>query len=244
MKRLIAVTMAAGLALSASADILEQWQYNETTAGLRIDQSANTGTVGTSWNWGDPTKWATDGNGYLDLAPTTGTDYKTSQAFPALASSELYSMEIKLGAWDIPVAAAAATVKWRLKNDTGGTEMEIQTVMGTAGLSFTLVSDGTNYRNISAGGLTGSGATARIDFNVAAGTAAYFVNGVAGETFSGLDFGNLTSFGMNKEGTWTDAGRVMKIDEQSLSVVPEPATMGLVAMAGAALLGVRRYFNN
>ena len=240
MKRLIAVMMAAGFVLSASADILEQWTYDEA-AGTQLHQTINSGSVGTSWNWGDPAKWLVDGNGNLDTLPPN-TDYKTSQNFPAaLGGSDTYTMKITLGAWDIPAAAADAQLKWRLRSSaSSGTIMGIQSKMSSTGLKFTLISAGTNYRDYDAGGLTGSAATASIDFNVAAGTATYFVNGVEMESFSGLSFGSMELFGMNKEGDWSDAGRVFKIDEQVLSVVPEPATVSLFALVGAGLMAIRR----
>lgn len=245
MKKWIIGMMAASFALSASADVLQEWKYDDGV-DTTLHNAANTGTQGVNWNWGDSAKWITDTAGNLNMPGAAGNDWKDTVDFTALSGANTYSMEIKLGAWDIPAAAGNAQVKWRLRDSAGGNIMEIQTAMSSAGMSFTLVSGATNYRNISAGGLTGSGATARVDFNLAAGTAAYFVNGVAGETFSGLTFGNgsLVDFGMSREGAWTDGARVVNIDEQSLSVVPEPATLGLVAFVGAGLLFVRRRFKS
>ena len=224
------VTFAVGLIVSAgsvSAEVLERWTYDEI-AGKAIHQCANSGTVGSPWNWGDVTKWATDGNGNLEVltGPGLGNDYKTSQAFPApLDTNQTYTMEIKIAEW--AAAGPESQVKWRLRTaSSSGAINAIQTILNeTTGLSFTLICGGSNYRNYSAGGVTGSNATAKIVFNPASGDVTYYVNDVEQDFFSGVAMNPMELFGMNKEGgagAYTNSSKVLKIDEQSLSTATEP----------------------
>ena len=217
-KRIMAV--AAGLAVlagTASAAVLQQWTFDEP-AGTVTHQLTNTGTPGDAvWSWGAASEFVTDGNGNLECVPGAG-GYKTATFADALAGGQTYSFEVVVSEWN----AVTNTVQLQCKL---GSEVEIYAVCSTNnGLQFKFKADG-NYQNFTvATNLSGTTEhKARIDFNIDAGTAAFFVDDVdvtgSWLNLTGLTFDNAMSMIWQKSADFpvADPATVLKISSQTLS---------------------------
>lgn len=245
MKKWIVLMGFAGLALGVSADILQQWTFDEA-AGSNISAAQNSGTPGdASWSWQSTAdRYRTDGNGNLECIPG-GSGYSTASFGTALSGSDTYSFEVVVSAWN------AVSGSCNLQSKLGSAVEIYSQVDATDGLMFTFRAGGNYQTYRTVGGNALSGTTqhkARIDFNIAAGTAAYFVDDVditgSWLNLTGLTIDNASSMILQKSGDFptADPATVLLIDSQSLSVIPEPATLGLVSAIGIALLAVRRFF--
>ncbi|VGO18694.1 hypothetical protein [Pontiella sulfatireligans] len=222
MKKRIAIAIAAGFALSASAAVLQEWTFDEV-AGKGVHQLSNSGTPGDAvWSYGATDKYVTDGNGNLNILPGT-SGYNSAPFAAALAGSETYSFEVTVGAW----AAGTTNVQLQCKL---GAEVEIYAIVDPVnGLVFKFKADG-KYQSVTAStNLTGTTEhTARIDFNIDAGTAAYFIDNVdvtgSWVDLTGLTFDNASSMIWQKSGGFTtaDPSTVLKISSQRLSNTDAP----------------------
>lgn len=236
--------IVAGLSLSVSAEYLEQWQFNDA-AGVNLNAALNTGSHGSVWTYGDPANWEMDGVGNM-IAKGAAAQYEATGLFPGgvLASPNTYSLEMKISAWEVETAAPEARLTYRLQSAGGANVNAISfRINGTGGARFSIMSAGANYKDVAVGGgaFNGGAVTARIDFNVVAGTAEYFIDGASVKTVVGATFGDMEKLHFDQENSWSATTPVIKVDELSLSVIPEPATLGLVSIVGAGLLAVRRF---
>ena len=258
-KTAMIVAVMTGLALSASAGLLEGWDFDETSSGVALNAVANSGSLNSVWNFGGA-NMATDGSGSFVLPGDGG---KTTRKLPKkgtanaqatvdaylvpLTSSDTDTLEMTLSAWDLTSATLGDAVNFKALDSTGVMvallNLEKDTAT-TARLRFAAAN--TSYRNIAVG-LTGSSTKISVDFNMAAGTSEYFLNDVSQYTFPGLTYaGNIGGLLFTKGGTkdvnWSTAASSVSIDSMGLSVVPEPATLGMLSVAGL-LLWARRKFN-
>ncbi len=259
MKRSVktaAVALMAGMVLGASAGQLEYWEFNEA-AGVDLNDAAlvNSGSLGSVWNFGG-SSMATDGSGSFVLAGDGGTTTRklpkkgtanaqaTVDAYATpLAGTDTYSLEMNFSAFDFTSATVNDAVNFKAL-DASGTMVALVTVqMDSASTTrIRFASANSNYRNY-AFALSEGAHTAKVDFNLADGTAEYFLDGVSKNTFSGQSFsGDIGGLIFTKSGTWNTAASSVGIDSMGLSAVPEPATLGMVAAVGGAILFIRRRF--
>lgn len=234
--------VVAGMAMGASAGLLESWEMNDA-GGTALNNVANTGSIGSSWNFGG---YTTDGVGNLTVAGDGGTN--TRKAPPALyatalAGGDTYSLVVDFGAWNMDAASLGDT--WNLKlNDSGNTMIAnvIFHVDSASTVRIRMASANSNYRNFSYNLTEVAGISAKIDVNIAGGTSEYFINNASQNTFSGLSMNGISQLLMGKGGSWATAASSLDIDAISLNVVPEPATLGLVVAVSGGILFIRRRF--
>lgn len=253
-KTTMIVAMMAGLALSASAGLLEYFEMDDT-AGTAMNALSNTGSLGSQWNFGGA-GMATDGSGSFVLAgdggsttrklPKKGTLNANAAAdtyATPLAGSDTYSLELNLSAWDMTNAAINDSMNFKAL-DSAGVMVALVTLQKDSATTVRLrmASGNANYRNY-AFGLTGVVATLKVDFNLAAGTSEYFLDGASVNTFSGLTLnGDIGGLIFTKSGGWADATSSVSVDSMGLSVIPEPATLGVIGFFGSAIIFIRRRF--
>lgn len=247
------VAALAGLTLSVSAGLLEGWDFDDS-AGTALNGVANSGSLGSQWNFGGA-GMATDGSGSFVLAGDGGTTTRkvpkkgTVNADPLndlyatpLSGSDTYTIEMTFSAWDLTGATTGDGMNFKALDATGTMVALLQLEKDsdtTARLRW--ASGNSSYRNYAVA-LTGSSTTISIDFNMADGTAEYFLNGGNEYTFSGQTYaGNIGNMTLVKNGTWSTAASSIAIDSMGLSVIPEPATLGLLSMTGLMLVVRRRF---
>jgi len=259
------LTLAFGVlaATVGHAIVLQDWQFDDPT-DTRLDQTANTGTLGTAWNFrmGNPDEGLTYGGNFiigddgLDGAGslTISTDYTRKATFTesALLSGE-YTFEISLNSWNLTGATSSTAgqgITFKLGDTTGNTVNLVFDWRAT---------DNIRTRHAVSGALTGdasqqggfadagSGLILQVSGNLDDGSfsTAYSTDG--GSIFTDLitNGGGLTQIDeiiLTVEGTdpWKD-GEFVAVDHVQLQTVavPEPATFAL--MAGFAALGLIVY---
>ena len=103
MKKLILQVLAAAVFAAGSyASILENWQFDDAN-GTALNAVANSGTVGTSWNFGGPRTQ----NGNLNIGdtpywkfdPGTGTTFRNAD-FADITSGQ-YIFEFVIADWNL-----------------------------------------------------------------------------------------------------------------------------------------------
>ncbi len=240
-KTTMMVAVVAGLAMSASAGMLECWEMNDAS-GTALNAITNTGSIGSSWNWGD---YTTDGSGNLTVPGDSGVN--TRKAPPsfyatALAGSDTYSFFVDFGAWDMDAASQGDLLNYKLLDSANRMLANIFFEVDSATtVRLRMASDNSNYRNYAYTLTEAAGISARIDFNFADDTAEYFIDDVSQHSFDNFTTAaNIGQILMGKGGAWTTAASSLDIDEIGLSVIPEPATLGMVAAVGGAILFIRR----
>ncbi len=239
-KTTMMVAVVAGLAMSASAGMLECWEMNDAS-GTALNAITNTGSIGSSWNYGG---YTTDGAGNLAVPGDSGLN--TRKAPPsfyatALAGSDTYSFFVDFGAWNMDAASQGDSLNCKLLNSAGTMIANIIFEVDSAStVRLRMASNNANYRNYAYTLTEAAGISARIDFNFGNDTAEYFIDDVSKNSFVNFTATNIGQVLMGKNGAWTTAASSLDIDEIGLSVIPEPATLGMVAAVGGAIMFIRR----
>ncbi len=254
-KTTMVVAVMVGLALNASATLLEFWDFDTEAAGVDLNDAAlvNSGTMGSVWNF-NTAGIKTDGLGNFVVAgdggnttrklPKTGTANASALDHvyaTAITGTDTYTFELNVSGWDL--SAATIGDKFKLAaGDAAGISIER---LSATEVKVSQFAGNTSYRTTLMGLVEGAH-TFAIDFNFATDTSVYWVDGGVRDSFT--DFGQLNSVediaGMVlvTSGGWTTAASSLSIDSMGLSVIPEPATLGMVAVVGGALLFMRRRF--
>ncbi|MDF7824059.1 hypothetical protein P4B35_08550 [Pontiellaceae bacterium B12227] len=255
-KTVMVVAMMAGLALSASAGLLEYWEFNEA-AGVDLNDAplVNSGSLGSLWNFGGA-GMATDGAGSLVLAGDGGTTTRkvpkkgtvnantaTDDYATPLAGSDTYTIEMNLSAFDLTAASIGDAVNFKALDSAGVLVALINVEKDSATTSrIRFAAANSNYRNY-AYTLSEGAHTAKVEFNLSLGTAEYFIDGESKTSFADQTYaGNIGGLVLVKAGSWTTAASSIGIDSMGLSVIPEPATLGLIVSFGGGILLIRRRF--
>lgn len=241
------------VAMSASAEVLEFWNFDTEDAGVDLNDAAlvNSGTMGSVWNFNTP-GIKTDGLGHFIVA---GNGETTTRKLPkagtanasatdgvyatALTGAGTYTFELNIAGWDM----TSATVGDKFKFAAGS----------AAGIAIELLADNTvrvqqfagdtSYRSTIMGLVEGAH-TFSIDFNFATDTSEYWVDGT--NTYSFTDFGvtnsveDISGMVVTTAGSWTTAASSISIDSMGLSVIPEPATIGMLGLGALLTLLIRR----
>ena len=127
MKKWITFIAATLVAAGGYAATLEDWQFNDAN-GTALNAVTNTGTVGTSWNFGGPSTQA----GSLNIGDTTyykwdvgtGTTFRTA-AFADLTTGK-YVFEVVIADWDLGGADGLGDTGNGIKFNVGGTTGKMQ----------------------------------------------------------------------------------------------------------------------
>ena len=262
--------MAATLLVAGSyADVLEDWQFNDAN-GTPLISVNNSGTVGTSWDYGGPQVQ----NGNLNIGdtqywkwdPGSGTTYRTA-SFTALTSGQV-TFEYVIADWDLAGTDGLGVANNGIKFNFGSA------ANGSAQLEFEVAQAGSNDIRVRSqgsnnGGLSGTDAQNQLGglnlTNTASVTVQLNADLDTGDWSTQVDFGNgfvdlvTDGTGMTSvdriqlivdasNGTWEYGGvngtatEFIKIDSVSLTQIPEPATLGLIAAFGGGILFIRRRF--
>ncbi len=269
--RILALAATLLVAGSYADVVMQDWQFNDAN-GTALNSVANTGTIGTSWNFGGPKTQA----GSLNIGDTTfykwnpgsSTTFRTASF--AQQTTGQYVFEFVIADWDMAGTDGIGTVNNGIKFNfgsvaNGSAQLEFE-VAQTPGNDIRVRSQNSNNGNLSGtdaqnqlGGLnltnsasvtvqlltdldTGAWST-RVD----AGSDGSFVDLVTdGAGMTSIDRIQLVVDASN--GTWEygnvggTATEFIKIDSVTMSQIPEPATLGLIAAFGGGLLFIRQRF--
>ncbi|VGO17490.1 hypothetical protein PDESU_06086 [Pontiella desulfatans] len=270
MKKLGMAGLTAMLLVAVSnADVLEDWQFNDAN-GTALNSVNNSGSVGSSWNFGGPQTQAGSLNigdaNYFKFNPGSGQTYRTADF--AQRTSGQYIFEFVIADWDLAGTDGIGTVNNGIKFNFGSA------TNGSAQLEFEVAQSGSNdirvrSQNSNNGTLSGTDSqhqlgglnltntssvtvqlladldtgvwSTRVDYN---GSWADLVTDGTGMT--SIDRIQLVVDASN--GTWEYGGiggtatEFIKIDSVSLTQIPEPATLGMIAVFGGGILFIRRRF--
>jgi hypothetical protein len=257
------------VAVSYADTILQDWQFNDAN-GTALSSVNNSGTVGTSWNFGGPQVQ----NGSLNIGDTTyykwnpgsSTIYRTA-SFAALTTGQ-YAFRFVVADWNLAGTDGIGTVNNGIKFNFGSA------ANGSAQLEFEVAQAPSNdirvrSQNSSNGTLSGTDAQNQLGGLNLTNTASVTVQLLADldtgawstQVDSGSGFVDLVTDGAGmtsidqiqliidaSNGAWEYGGvggtatEFVKIDSVTLTQIPEPATLGLIAAFGGGILFVRRRF--
>lgn len=256
MKKIGIAAILIGLVLSASGGLLEFWDFETEGAGVDLNDAAlvNSGTLGSVWNF-NTAGIKTDGSGSFVVAGDGGN---TTRKLPkvgtanasgtdglyasAITGADTYTFELNISGWDF----SAATVGDKFKLAAGSAAGIAIEVLGDSTVKVSQFAGDTSFRTTILGLVEGAH-TFSIDFNFADDTSAYWVDGSVINSFT--DFGQLNSVediaGMVlvTSGGWSTAASSLSIDSMGLSMVPEPATIGMLGLGALATIVIRRIKN-
>jgi hypothetical protein len=241
-----------GLTMVASASWLEYWDMSDP-AGTDLNGLANSGSLASQWNGGG--SGATDGNGVFVISGDSGTiSRKLPKAGTANAdtskdiyaapwdTSQTYSLELNLASWDVDSASDGDI--FLIKLNSGGNMLatlnwEVDVAGGGVKLKFG--SAGTNYRKAYKDLSVTTGTTMRVEFNIDAQLADYYLDGAKVASITNAAFaGAVDQMVFSRSGSWATAATTLNIDSMGVAAVPEPGTLGLLSLSGIGLYLARR----
>ena len=238
MKKALAILAAMGIAGSASASILipslntpvtqdflswagtsapTDWTMTGTTGPLFQGQGTGSGTAGGFWSFGAASS-TERALGYLPNSSTAQTAVFTA-TYQNTTGSSVSQIDLSFDAeqWRNPGAGALVNT-WALSYSTDGSIFTSLTYSPT----WSSIASGT------AGAVDGNSAT---------------YSETLAASITGLNLANNANFYLrwsSDRGVTTGASPGIAIDNVSVTVIPEPATIGLLGMIGGAALLRRR----
>lgn len=265
---LAGVLVVAG---SRADTILLNWQFDDAN-GTQLNSANNGGTLGSAWNFGGPQVQNGSLNigdaNFFKWNPGTNTTFR-STSFSDITSGEIV-FEFVIADWNLAGTDGLGTVNNGIKFNFGDTQngsAQLEFEVAQSGSNDIRV----RSQNSNNGNLSGTDAQNQLGglnlTNTASVTVQLLANLDTGNWSSRVDAGSDGSFvdlvtdgtGMTSidriqlivdasNGTWEYGGvggtttEFVKIDSVSLTQVPEPATIGLIALFGGGVLFIRRRF--
>ncbi|VGO23151.1 hypothetical protein SCARR_05256 [Pontiella sulfatireligans] len=248
MKIIKIIALACVFAGAAFASPISYWTFDADAEGLGIKSAIDSGSQAANTKWSADTVaqgQVTDGlgsfvisgnalNRYCSLTDLSGNEAAYNPAY----ASGVYRLELNLASWELDTATAG---KVFVAARSGATELARIEFFLTGADAVTAqwnVGAGT-FRNRTFTGINSAlSFSTELDFDN--NTAKYYM----GETQIGLDFAfnaaqmdNFRYAAIDWNGSSTET---VKIDSMGLSVIPEPATLGMVVAMGTGILFVRR----
>jgi hypothetical protein len=251
--------LAALCSLASAQLVLHQWTFDETV-GTAINATANTGSGATAGapTWGAlvnsvaGTDWATTGTGALRLAANNPDNVDTLVqsvvTMPGL-STGIIRFEWDLS-WDLDSRPGNVQETFLINRNQGGSNRFRWTVgqlTGTGNPGMYLAAD-VGVANTTLNGNMGASGNVvlRTDFSFVAGavtavSTAYSLNGAAFVDGPGtanatlVGTGNLNDLRIHSKGRF-DSDNYLDFNSVTVTAVPEPATMAL--LAGLCVLGL------
>ncbi len=242
----IAILVAAmtALTMGVSAEQLDLWNMSDAS-GTTFDGLVNSGSLSTSFT--TDSTGATDGSGSF-VIPGDGGETKTTGAYSSLllASAGTYTLSMNLAGWDLTDATIGDEIEYLIKDDNGqapiklyiskydATQTRLKLVCGNVGATDKIRNE---YY-----GLTGGATALSVYWNSATGEGGGNIGTNSYSWASGIGFTtvDLKKSVLETAGTWGSATSSVSIDSIGLSVIPEPATLGLVVAMGGGILFIRR----
>lgn len=249
--------------------VLEDWQFDDTN-GTSLNATSNTGTVGSSWNFGGPSTQ----NGTLNIGDANffKWDVGTGQTFRtvdfAVQTTGQFVFEFQIADWDLGGSDGIGDTNNGIKFNFGSSTARAQ-------LEFEVSQDNTDIRvrsqNSNNGNLSGTDAQHQLGglnlTNTAPVTVQLLADLDTGQWSTQVDFGTgfvglvtdgtgmtsidqiqLIADGRNGSG-WEFGGvggtatEFVKIDSITLTqivAVPEPTSLVLLGLAGIGVMVRRR----
>ncbi len=246
-KTAILVAAMTALALGASAEVVDLFDMSET-AGTGLSGLSSSGTLGTSWK-NDDLVGATDGSGAFVLSGGLVAD--TSVAVfdknnPPEGMGLTYTLSMNLAGWDMTTAATNDSVELIIKsNASTPTPAVYIEKISTTETRLRLVC-GDQTRSVT-NGLTGGATALDVYWNATTGVGGGNIGATAYD-WTGVTFADFTGDPLKKMAlqadsdnvNWGGIGTTVSIDSIGLSVIPEPATIGMVSFVGLATFFIRR----
>lgn len=253
MKNSIVVAVAVMLSGLSQASIIYQDAFNDGTVGSTLNTTLDISTNGATWK-GASGAYDYTGSGsvklntpvwrtvYLEFSPEAGKVYTYSANVRVDAKT---ASEIPFGVGFISQnnlgVANPAIMNWWNNADSPWIRIDPQTASGTPGYPAGVA--GAQVANTQVGNIMGSVGNFNnyqivLDTTAANWTATYLFNGSEfySYTYSG---GNptISAFGFGSNGSSSIVG---EMDSVELSVIPEPATLGLIGFVSVGILCIRR----
>jgi|GEM_PF-3384651 hypothetical protein len=251
-------------ALPANGAVVELFNFSDA-AGTGLANTANTGTVGTAWNFnvnGQPGEAATDGNGILWIganatagSSTISSDYTRKVTFATTITDGDFMFEYRLASWNLDDTGALNAAHDQegitIRLNTGaGDSLSLITALNATSANVRARHSGAGLVTATAGqtniGFTGSDLVVRVSGNLTTGAFTTSYNpGGAGFTNiitdgAGLvDIKEIVMFIEGGTAGWSSTDSA-GIDYISLTAIPEPSAALLGGLGLLALLRRRR----
>jgi hypothetical protein len=266
LKLLTGALIAGSFVWSASAIVigpLEYFTFEADAAGTAFGPNwANSGSLGSVWNFGGPATMAANGSGQMVISGHSGQTFRklpkagTANAaggadqYAAPFTTGAYRLELDFNSWSLNGAAAVGgQVDLQLRPFAGsGSVVGIRLKLQDASTARVQM-----YSDLSAGGFQNgfrnfdfalSELTAQsfaIAFDFDNDTVDYYHNGSVTNSFSDFSASQIGTMQFSSNSSW-DPGHTVSIEQLGLVAIPEPATMGLLGAFGGAILFLRRRF--
>lgn len=233
--------------------MLEFWEFNDP-AGTDLNELANSGSLGSSWNFNTPADLTS--NGQFVLGGDSGTTTRklpdglnedgTTNLYASPLTSGTYTLTVNFASWNMDSASVGDLWKLGINAADGSTTLaqvifEVDSA-STTRLRLAAPTDaGGNYRNFSYGLTQASPVSVSIEFDFDSDTVRYLVDGSETHSFTGFTATEIGQMTYVKSGAWGTAASSVTIDSMGLTTVPEPTTVALICgLAGLVFVSVRR----
>ena len=235
-KKLSLLYTAAGFAaalLNAQA-LQEYWDFNNDSSGTGLTSVANSGDLGSSWNFNDPGSSA-NGSGLWVIAGNSGkiTRKAPTSVYASPATTGRYRLEADFASWAIDSASVGDTWTLKLNQSGGGTAAQITfKVQSSSIVRIRLaanISGSLAYRDYDYDLTDTDGVSVAVEFDFDTDEASYYVADSLTETFTtGFSGSNIGQVIYSKGGSWSTEGSRLSLDSfgyRSVEVeTPEPET--------------------
>lgn len=242
MKRMAFAVGAMALAMSASATLLSDFQFNDGV-GTTLPQAAQGVAGAGTWNY-DTGGTAADGSG--NMVFSDADNFYPSAPFTAPANSGVLLFSVKFSAADIPTASGELT--FTVKESGGNNTLGYVQLRDHNG--DTVVVFGEGWSSGSAWLESGSTSLAApltvwadIDLDNNQTTYHYEYKGTTHDMATASSIADVAPDQLGAVWQFMDSGgNSISVDYVTVETVPEPASFALMGILGGALLFVRRRF--
>lgn len=233
--------------------MLEFWEFNDP-AGTDLNELANSGSLGSSWNFNTPADLTS--NGQFVLGGGSGTSTRklpdglnedgSTNLYASPLTTGTYTLSINFASWNIDSGSVGDSWKLGINAADGLTTLaqvifEVDSASSTRLRLAAPTDSGGNYRNFSYGLTQPSPVSAAIEFDFDLDTVRYLVDGVETHSFTGFTATEIGQMTYIKSGTWGTAASSITIDSMGLTAVPEPATLTLICgLTALGIVSIRR----
>jgi len=235
MKPYIFSALTCAMAASLSAQALDYWDFATATDGDGLQDVANTGSLGTAWNFNTTAQGDVVTSGVFNVSGdetiTRKATLASATALNTLGSSFRYELDV--ASWDLTNADVGTSVAFRVADSAAQNFAQIILEKDTATTArfrwSTELSDGSSFFRQEAVTLTGGPAVYAIEFEL--GGLVNYLSGATVVNTSTLNFGSsdiAESLFVKNNITTGTADAILSVNSFGLSAVPEPSTYALI----------------
>jgi hypothetical protein len=204
---------------------LDYWTFDTDAVSNELNQTVNSGTLGSAWNFGGPTNWLTDGAGNFVVSNHSGQTYRKLNPYGSPLTNGIYTLELKLDSWDLDSVTTGGTLTFSALS----TQADANTII--AGIRVNVLDADTarmqmfgnfggtpssGFRNVDLSIADAGGIDLAIEFDLDANTATYYTNGVVLDSLIDFTGSQIEALQFNTSGLWTTNSTV-SINEMGLS---------------------------